>query len=160
MRIEGIAALCDVFGCSHQAVAEWQEQGMPVTERGGPNRPSVFDSVAVHEWLTKRAVDRVQGESQRDRVFRLQGDQLEMQLAKERGRLIDVEEVEPKMRAAIIAAREGLLRERRRLAALLDGVSERSRREAIIGETHEAFLRRLAAWRSTAEAEPAEEEAP
>ena len=44
MRVEGIKALCEVFGCSHQAIAEWQEQGMPVESRGGPNTPSVFET--------------------------------------------------------------------------------------------------------------------
>ncbi|MFK5283839.1 terminase small subunit, partial [Lacticaseibacillus paracasei] len=61
MRIEGIRSLCETFGCSHQAVAEWQDQGLPVEHRGGPNESSIFDSVRVHEWLVQRAVARVSG---------------------------------------------------------------------------------------------------
>ena len=158
MKVQGIAGLCEIFGCSHQAIAEWQEQGMPVLERGGPNRASVFESVDVHQWLVDRQVSKVQGgESPRDRVFRLQGDALELEMAEKRGALIPATEIEPKLLAAVIAAREGLLRERRRLAALLDGVSDRRRREEILGQVHEAFLRRLSMWRQAGdeiEAEP------
>ena len=72
-------------------------------------------------------------ETPRDRVFRLQGDDLEMELAKKAGRLI--------------AAREGLLRERRRLAKLLVGVTDLRQCEDILGQAHEAYLRRLSTWR-------------
>ncbi len=86
-------------------------------------------------------------ETPRDRVFRLQGDDLELERAKKAGRLIEVDQVEPLITAAVIAAREGLLRERRRLAKLLVGMTDLRRAEDIIGQTHEAFLRRLADWR-------------
>ena len=86
-------------------------------------------------------------ETPRDRVFRLQGDDLEMELAKKAGRLIDVDQVEPKWQAAVIAAREGLLRERRRLAKLLVGVTDLRQCEDILGQAHEAYLRRLSTWR-------------
>lgn len=125
---------------------------MPVLERGGPNKPSAFESADVHRWLLDRAVAKANGgESPRDRVFRLQGDNLELEMAEKRGRLVDADQIEPKMRAAIVAAREGLLRERRRLAALLEGVTDRRRREDIIGHAHETFLRRLATWRDAGE---------
>lgn len=158
MRIVGIQALCETFGCSHQSVANWQAEGLPVATRGGPGTPSTFDSADVHAWLVDRAVARVSGgESQRDRVFRLQGDALELDLAEKRGRLIPVDQVEPRWRAAVLAAREMLLRERRRLAALLDGVTDRQAREAVIAEVHETFLRKLAEWRKDGDDEAAVE---
>ncbi len=149
MEVQGIKALCEVFGCSHQAIAEWQQQGMPVLSRGGPNTPSVFQTVDVHAWLVDRAVAKASGgESPRDRVFRLQGDALELEMAEKRGRLIPADAVEPLWSSAVVAAREMLLGERRRLAALLDGVNDRQQREALIGQVHEAYLRKLAAWRA------------
>lgn len=148
MRVEGIKALCEVFGCSHQAIAEWQEQGMPVESRGGPNTPSVFETADVHAWLVDRAVAKhTGGETQRDRVFRLQGDALELELAEKRGQLIPAAMVEPRWTACCVAAREQLLRARRRLAAMLDGVADRQQRELVIGQVHEEFLRKLAGWR-------------
>lgn len=151
MRIEGIAALCDMFGCSHQAVANWQAEGMPVLEAGGPNRPSIFDSVAVHEWLVARAVGKVKPEDQRERLARLQGDEVAQRLAENAKLLIPVDLVEPKWRAACIAAREHLLRARRRLVARLDRCTTRQARDKAVGEVHDDFLRTLANWRSAGE---------
>lgn len=139
--------IADVMGVAPKTIVEWQEDGFPIALRGGPGVPSEYDSDDCIRWLVRREVLKVQGESPRDRVFRLQGDQLEAVLAKERGLLIPVDQVEPKWRAAVLAAREGLQRDRRRLAALLDGVTDRREREKIIGATHEAFLRRLSTWR-------------
>ena len=59
-------------------------------------------------------------ETPRDRVFRLQGDDLEMELAKKAGRLIDVDQV---------------------------GVTDLRQCEGILGQAHEAYLRRLSTWR-------------
>jgi hypothetical protein len=156
MRVDGIAALCDLFGCSHQAVANWQAEGMPVLEAGGPNRSSAFDSAAVHAWLLQRAVGKVKGEDQRERMYRLQGDKLAREIAESQKLLIPVDLVEPKWKAACIAAREHLLRARRRLVARLDRCNSRDARDKAVGEVHDQFLRALADWRSAGEGEPAE----
>lgn len=151
MRIVGQERIADVFGVAPKTIVEWQEAGFPIALRGGPGVPSEYESADCIRWLTDREVHKVQGESPRDRLFRLQGDAAELELSEKRGMLIPVDQVEPKWRAACIAAREGLLRDRRRLAALLDGVTDRRRREDIIGQSHEAFLRRLADWRKDGE---------
>lgn len=151
MRIIGQERIADMFGVAPKTIVEWQEAGFPVALRGGPGVASEYETEPCITWLVDRERAKVQGESPRDRVFRLQGDALELDMAEKRGLLIPVDQVEPKWRAACIAAREGLLRERRRLAALLDGVTERRRMEDIIGQAHEAFLRRLADWRKDGE---------
>lgn len=151
MRVIGQERIADAFGVAPKTIVEWQEGGFPIAVRGGPGVPSEYELAPCITWLVDRERTKVQGESPRDRVFRLQGDNLELEMAEKRGLLIHVDQVEPKWRAACIAAREGLLRERRRLAALLDGVTDRRRREDIIGQSHEAFLRRLADWRKDGE---------
>lgn len=147
MRIVGQEKVADCFGVAPKTIVEWQVDGFPVAQRGGPGVPSEYELAACIQWLVQREVGKVQGESPRDRVFRLQGDDLELELAKKHGRLVEVDQVEPMITAAVIAAREGLLRERRRLAKLLVGMTDLRRAEDIIGQTHEAFLRRLADWR-------------
>jgi phage terminase Nu1 subunit (DNA packaging protein) len=147
MRIEGIAALCDFFGCSHQAVANWRAEGMPVLEAGGANRPSIFDSVAVHEWLLQRAVTKVKPEDQRERLARLQGDKVAMEIAEQQKLLIPTAAVEPKWRAACVAAREQLLRERRRAVAALNKAKTPKERDQVLAAVHDRFLRTLADWR-------------
>lgn len=149
MRVIGQEQVAEAFGVAPKTIVEWQEQGFPIAVRGGPGVPSEYALPQCIAWLVRREVNKIQGESQRDRVFRLQGDALELDLAQKRGRLIDVESVEPAVQAAVVAAREMLLRERRRLVMLLDGVDS-ERRGQIIAEVHEAFLRRLSTWRTAA----------
>lgn len=149
MRIIGQVQIAEVFGVTPKTIHEWQDTGFPVAVQGGDNCPSEYESAACVQWLVQREVFKVQGESPRDRVFRLQGDALELELAEKQGRLIDVSQVEPLLTAAVVAAREGLLRERRRLARLVAGVTDVRRCEDLIGQVHEAFLRRLSAWRKT-----------
>lgn len=149
MRIVGQEQVAAMFGVAPKTIVEWQEQGLPVALRGGPGVPSEYESEACITWLVNREVAKASGgETQRDRVFRLQGDALELELAEKRGLLIPAALVEPRWTAVCVAAREQLLRERRRLAAMLDGVADRQQRELIIGQAHEAFLRKLAAWRA------------
>lgn len=154
MRITGQERIAEVFGVAPKTIVEWQVDGFPVAQRGGAGIPSEYDTDACIDWLVRREVNKVQGgETQRDRVFRLQGDALELELAEKRGLLIPADSVEPRWRAAVLAAREMLLRERRRMAALLDGVTDRQARESLIGEAHETFLRKLATWRQSDEDE-------
>lgn len=154
MRITGQERIAEVFGVAPKTIVEWQVDGFPVAQRGGAGIPSEYDTDACIDWLVRREVNKVQGgETQRDRVFRLQGDALELELAEKRGLLIPSDSVEPRWRAAVLAAREMLLRERRRMAALLDGVTDRQARESLIGEAHETFLRKLATWRQSDEDE-------
>ena len=147
MRIIGQEQVAEAFGVAPKTIVEWQEQGFPVAVRGRPGVPSEYDLPACIDWLVRREVTKVQGESPRDRVLRLQGDSLELELAQQRGKLVDVDSVEPSIQAAVVAARELLLRERRRLVLLLEGATS-ERRDELLAEVHEAFLRRLANWRA------------
>ena len=146
MRIVGQESVAEAFGVAPKTIVEWQEGGFPVAVRGRPGVASEYDLPGCIDWLVQREVRKVQGESQRDRVFRLQGDRLELDLAKERGLLVSAEAVEPKLRAACIAAREMLLREGRTLAEQMEGLA-RPQREQLILAAHETFLRTLANWR-------------
>lgn len=157
MRIVGQEKIAECFGVAPKTIVEWQTDGFPVAQRGGPGVASEYELAACIQWLVQREVGKAQGESPRDRVFRLQGDDLELELAKKQGRLIEVDQVEPLLTAAVIAAREGLLRERRRLAKLLVGINDLGRTEDIIGQVHEAFLRRLANWRKVGDELEADE---
>ena len=156
MRIIGQESIAEVFGVAPKTIVEWQEAGFPVAQRGGPGVPSEYESAECISWLVQRELGKVRQESPRDRVFRLQADNLEIDLAEKRGRLIPVDAVEPKWKAACTAAREALLRDRRRLAARLDGVTDRQERERLIGECHEAFLRKLSDWQSAGAEEDAQ----
>lgn len=160
MRVVGQERIAEVFGVAPKTIVEWQEAGFPVALRGGPGVPSEYESEACITWLVEREVRKVQGgESARDRVFRLQGDKLQAELDEMRGRLVPADAVEPRWRAAVLAAREMLLRERRRLVAALDGAADRHARESVIASAHETFLRKLATWRHGDEIEDGDQPA-
>lgn len=146
MRIIGQSQLAAMFGVTEKTIVEWQDEGMPVELRGQAPRPNEYLAADCIRWYVDREVRKVRAESPRDRVFRLQAEDLELKLAEKRGQLVPTAMIEPKLRAAIVAAREHLMGERRRIAALAVGKSE----QEVLALLEKAFsdtLRRLAEWR-------------
>jgi hypothetical protein len=146
MRIVGQENIASIFGVSARTITEWQSAGMPISVQGGPGQPGEYDSEACIRWLTDREVRKVQGpEAPKDRLARLQGDELEMKLERERGKLIDAAAVEPVMRAAIVSARERIRNEPARLAIALEGKTK-VEREALLRELFDEVLGKLSSW--------------
>lgn len=141
-----------MFGVSARTITEWQAAGMPVAVQGGPGVPGEYDAPACIRWLVEREVRKVQGESPRDRLDRLRGDELEMNLMRERGRLVEVAAVEPMMRAAIVSARERIRNEPARFAALLEGKGK-SERETLLRELFDDVLIKLSHWQQPVDQE-------
>jgi len=154
MRVVGQERIAEAFGVAPKTIVEWQEAGFPIAVRGSRGIPSEYDLPACIDWLVKREVGKVQGESQRDRVFRLQGDEIAMRLAEKQKLLIPAAEVEPMWTAACVAAREQLQRSRRALARKLAKATDVKARERLIGEVHDEFLRTMADWAQADEAAP------
>jgi phage terminase Nu1 subunit (DNA packaging protein) len=147
MRVIGQERIAEAFGVAPKTIVEWQGAGFPIAVRGTRGIPSEYDLPACITWLVEREKAKLQGESQRDRVYRLQGDEIAQRLAEKAKLLIPADQVEPKWRAACVAAREELLRARRRLVARLEKASTRQARDKAVAEVHAAFLRTLADWR-------------
>lgn len=145
MRIIGQTEIAAMFGVTARTITDWQEAGMPVAVHGGPGVSGEYDAPACIRWLVEREVRKVQGESPKDRLARLQGDQLEMDLAERRGKLIEAAAVEPMMRAAIVSARERIRNEPARVAAMLEG-KDKAEREAMLRELFDEALMKLARW--------------
>lgn len=145
MRIIGQTEIAGIFGVSARTITEWQAAGMPVAVHGGPGIPGEYDSAACIRWLVEREVRKVQGKNPKDRLARLQGDDLEMKLAHQRGKLIDTATVEPAMRAAIVSARERIRNEPFRIATQLEGL-DRGARENLLRELFDEALTKLARW--------------
>lgn len=157
MRIIGQTEIAAMFGVTARTITDWQEAGMPVAVHGGPGVPGEYDAPACIRWLIEREVRKVQGESPKDRLARLQGDQLEMDLAARRGKLIEAAAVEPMMRAAIVSARERIRNEPARIADMLEG-KDKAEREAMLRGLFDEALMTLARWQQPG-AEYDEEEA-
>jgi hypothetical protein len=147
MRIKGQEQIAAVFGVAPKTITEWQVLGFPVAFQGGPGVASEYDTPACMQWLVDREVRKVRVESPKDRVFRLQGDKLEREELKEARLLIPASEVEPLWASAILGAREFLVGEPARLASLAIGLTKPAL-EALLRETFEQFLGRLANWQA------------
>ena len=87
--------------------------------------------------------------TERARLSRAQAEIAEMNLAERRGSLVPIAELEPRLKSAIIAAREYMLGQPPRLAVLLDGL-DRHGREDLLTETFNEFLHLLASMNGAA----------
>lgn len=144
MRVIGQENIASVFGVAPKTIVEWQEAGFPVALRGGPGVASEYESESCIGWMIDREVKKVQAERPQDRLARVQADKIEMENAEKRGQLIPAAQLEPKLNAAFVTARERLLESAARLSRELP--ADAAARESILLAEFEAFLHRMADW--------------
>lgn len=144
MRIVGQQSVADCFGVSRETIDNWQQQGFPVALRGGPGVPSEYESADCIRWYVDREVRKVQNETPNDRLARVKADSIEMDNAERRGQLIPADLLEPKLKAAFVAAREKWLDAVPRLVREIP--DDMAAREAMLQAEFEGFLARLADW--------------
>lgn len=145
MRIISQQGIADVFGVSRETIDNWQSDGMPIEVRGGPGVPSQYDSAKCIAWRVESEVFKVRGESPHDRLARVKADKIEMGNAVEREKLTPTALLEPKMKAAMVAAREYLRNQPPRIARLVQGKSLIDVEEAL-SATFDEFLTKLSRW--------------
>ena len=145
MRIIGQEQIAEVFGVAAKTIVEWQEQGFPIAVRGAPGIPSEYETEACINWLIDREVRKVQTERPQDRLARVQADKIEMENAEKRGLLIPADQLEPKLRAAMIAARERWRNEPARLAREVPGKPIKEIEE-LLAASFDGFLVKLSRW--------------
>lgn len=143
VTVTGQQGIADMFGVSRETIDNWQRDGMPVAERGGPGVPSRYNATECINWLLAREVKKVQAERPQDRLARVQADKIEMENAEKRGLLIRADQLEPKLKAAFVFAREAWLDTAPRLAHefALDGT-----KSDMLQAEFETLLKRLASW--------------
>lgn len=150
--IVGQEKVAELFGVAPKTIVEWQEQGFPVAVRGGPGVPSQYDGPACIRWLVDREVRKVQAESPKDRLARVQAERIEMDMAKERRQLVPAAEIEPLWSGAVLSAREFLRAEPARIAGLAIGL-DRAGVEQLVKQAFDEFLTRLSTWRPADDAD-------
>jgi hypothetical protein len=159
LRIVGQEQIASMFGITIKSVNEWQQQGMPIALRGefAGGVPNEYESSECIAWYLERELAKVRGESQADRLRRVQADAQEMANAEKRRELVPVSQIEPTMRAAMIAAREAWRNEPGRLVRLAGLKADKAARfEAALQDAFDAFLVRVSRWR---DAKPVDDEA-
>lgn len=149
MRIVGQEEIAAVFGVAPKTIVDWQGQGFPIAERGGPGVPSEYETADCIAWLVRREVEKVQGERPQDRLARVQADKIEMENAEKRGQLVSAALLEPKLQAIAIAAREGFRNEPAALSRKVVGKPIREIEE-MLAAAFDRFLARLARMNAAA----------
>jgi phage terminase Nu1 subunit (DNA packaging protein) len=144
MRITSQDSIASLFGVSRETINQWQDQGFPIALRGGPGVPSEYDSADCIRWRIARELDKAGAESPTNRLARAKAEAQEMVNLEKRGTLVPVALIEPKMKAAFVAAREKFLDAVPRLARELP--SDLDARETMLQTEFEALLTRMAGW--------------
>lgn len=111
--------LSEILGVSERTLTEWQAKGMPVRIQTARGHANEYDTADVFRWRVEFVASGEQRETARERRDRLEGDRLEMQLAREAGEFLVTSEVEEALAAAIATARGHFLRSARRLKGRL-----------------------------------------
>lgn len=144
MIVQSQESLADLFGVSRITVQEWHgRDGFPVLRAGAAFDAYEYDSAKVIAWYIGWKLSE-KGETPADRLSRVKAEAIEMDNAERRGQLIPAADLEPKLRAAFILAREKFLESVQRLAR--DLPPDMAEREAVLQAEFEAFLHRLADW--------------
>ncbi|WP_018952488.1 terminase small subunit [Thioalkalivibrio sulfidiphilus] len=97
--------LSDILGVSERTLTDWQREGLPMVLNAGRGGSNQYDTAQVIEWQIQRALAGEKRETARERRDRLEGDLLEIKLAKDAGNLVAVADIEPVWSGAILAAR-------------------------------------------------------
>lgn len=147
MQVIGQESIADFFGVAPKTIVAWQAEGFPIAKRGSPGVPSEYDSAECIRWLVSRELRKVREESPNDRLARLKGDEIEMNNAERRGLLVPADQIEPKLRAAMVLAREGWMDSVPRVARAVRATADDDAAEALLEAEFGGFLARISRWR-------------
>ena len=112
-------------------------EGRGVPSFGQANKYYTADAIA---WYVQREMRTSQVEMPRDRLARLQSDEIELRLDEKRGQLIPADKVEPMWAAMVSSARAYLRSEAPRLAQLLQHIEGVEAKRDLLTETLDDFL--------------------
>jgi len=101
--------LSEIIGRSERTLTEWQEKGMPIQLKSPRGQSNQYDTAKVIEWQIQKALAGDKQETSKERKERLEGDRLELILAKESGEFIAREDIMPVWEGAVVAARSQFL---------------------------------------------------
>ncbi len=136
--------LAEIMGVSDVTLWEWQKQGMPVQKRGARGEANAYDTSEAIAWRIERELAKVSGtESQKDRLARLQGDKLELDLAVQRGTLIPADEIEPTWHDRVLSAAAFMHSQPSRLAGILEATPGIEAKREVLKTEFADFLTKL-----------------
>ena len=147
MQVIGQENIAAIFGVAPKTIVEWQGDGFPIARRGSPGVPSEYETQACIRWLVERELRKVRSESPNDRLARVKADAIEMDNAERRGLLVPADQIEPKLRAAMVLARESWMDCAPRVAREVRASGSDEDAETLLAAEFAEFLKRISRWR-------------
>src|SRR5258706_14361418 len=108
-RIVNQRELSEITGTSQVSLWNWKKEGMPVVRSGENGQEDQYDTAQVIDWMLAREAAKYKQEGEKDRLARLQGDKIELELAELRGEMIPASKIEPAWTSIVTAVRPGFL---------------------------------------------------
>lgn len=99
----------EIMDVSQQTISDWLAKGMPVLDRGAAFTDGAYDTGAVIRWRIDQELARASRETPRDRLDRATAELREMDLAKRRGELVEVDAMIKVWTSIVVAARLRIL---------------------------------------------------
>jgi len=158
MTIVNKSSLAEFVGVSEETLTQWQKAGLPISFRSSRGRSNQYDTTQVISWMIAREVSKLQDESPKDRLSRLQGDKVEIEIAEKLSQLVPVAEIEPAWFSMVASAKSFLRSQPDRLAQLLEVTDGVEAKRDLIAETFDDCLRKLAEYETTEDADEAGDE--
>lgn len=150
--------LSEIVGVAERTLTTWQQDGMPIAAKRGRGASGGYDTEQVINWMIARQVGKIEDESPKDRLSRLQGDKVEIEIAEKLKELVPVAEIEPAWFSMVASAKSFLRSQPDRLAQLLEVTDGVEAKRDLIAETFDDALRKLAEYEPTEDADEAGDE--
>lgn len=138
--------LSDIFGYSERSFTEFQKlEGFPIEKRGDRGQSNEYNTAKVFQWLLQRELGKGK-ESYKDRRDRLEGDRLELTLARELGEVVPRLEIEKAWSNLAINIRKQTMQGNTKLKGEIDVVHGTDIDIEILNEHSRAILTQLSAY--------------
>lgn len=138
--------LAEIIGTTERTLTEWQKHdSFPIEVVGSRGQQNVYDTEKVIQFVIQRAMAGQSRESQRERRDRLEGDRLELTIAKDAGTLVIAEEVEKEFADLVYGLRNTILQGDSTLKMQLDSLYGIDIDLDVLNEHSRSILEQLAA---------------
>jgi phage terminase Nu1 subunit (DNA packaging protein) len=136
----GKREIAQIFGVAESTVNEWIRRGCPVLDRGGKGIAWQINTAEVSEWLKKRAVEDVAGDTLADeselkrRKLAADTAKVELELAKVKGEVVPLKQLERALANTFAEVKTNIRNVPSRVSTTLIGETSETRIKEVVLE--------------------------
>jgi phage terminase Nu1 subunit (DNA packaging protein) len=136
----GKREIAQIFGVAESTVNEWVRRGCPVLDRGGKGISWQINTAEVSEWLKKRAVEDVAGDTLADeselkrRKLAADTAKAELELAKVKGEVVPLKQLERALANTFAEVKTNIRNVPSRVSTTLIGETSETRIKEVVLE--------------------------